>query len=237
MLNFLGTILGYIMRFIYDSLTKLGSEPENISFFAITIILSTILLKLVTLPLNLKSAKQMKKTQELQPQAQEIQIKFKHDPQAANMKIQQLYRENGASMTGGCLPLLVTFPILLAFFRVMQDPATYIFHEAGKYAAISKQFFWLKDLAAPDPYWYGLPLLVGITTYLQTFTTPKVGTKEQQAQMESMSVMNYLMPIMFFWFSLKYPGGLSLYWITSTIFTVVQQLITNKDLLFKKKGE
>lgn len=108
MLNFLGTILGYVMRFIYDSLTKLGSEPESISFFAITIILSTILLKLITLPLNLKSARQMKKTQELQPQAQEIQIKFKHDPQAANMKIQQLYRENGASMTGGCLPLLVT---------------------------------------------------------------------------------------------------------------------------------
>lgn len=76
MLNFLGNILGYVMRFIYDTLSKIGTEPENFSYFAMSIIVATLFIKLITLPLNLKAAKQMKKTQELQPQAKEIQIKF-----------------------------------------------------------------------------------------------------------------------------------------------------------------
>lgn len=225
------------MRFIYDTLSQLGTEPESFSFFAMSIIISTILLKIVTLPLNLRSAKQMKKTQELQPQAKEIQIKFKHDPQTANIKIQQLYRENGASMTGGCLPILIQMPIIFAFFRVMQNPGLYMFNQPEHFDSISKTFLWIKDLTLPDPYWYGLPLLVGLTTFLQSFTTPKVGTQEQKDQMASMSTMNYIMPIMFFWFALKYPGGLALYWIVNTLFTAIQQLITNRAIIFKRKGE
>ena len=237
MLNFLGNILGYVMRFIYDTISQIGTEPENFSYFAMSIIVATLFIKLITLPLNLKAARQMKKTQELQPQAKEIQIKFKHDPQTANIKIQQLYRENGASMTGGCLPILIQMPVILAFFRVMQNPGLYVFNQPGHFESISKTFLWIKDLTLADPHWYGLPLLVGLTTFLQSFTTPKVGTPEQQEQMASMNTMNYIMPIMFFWFALKYPGGLALYWITNTLFTAIQQLITNRAIIFKKKGE
>lgn len=234
-MNLIAQLLGYLMRFVYDLVSKIGEEPENFSFLAITIIITTIIIKLMVLPLQLRSSKQMKKTQELQPQAQEIQIKFKHDPQTANIKIQQLYRENGASLTGGCLPLLIQFPVILAFIRVMSDLGVYVFHEAGMYEGMLKSFFWIKDLTLPDPYWFGLPLINGVTTYLQTLTTPKVGTAEQQAQAQQMQMMNILMPIMIFWFSRKYAGGFALYWTTSTLFTVIQSLITNWDLLFKKK--
>lgn len=231
-MNFLANALGWVMRYVYDFVASIGPENENFSYLAITIIITTIIVKLLLLPLQLRSSKQMKKTQELQPQVKEIQIKYKHDPQAANMKIQQLYRENGASMTGGCLPLLIQFPIILAFFRVMRDPSLYVFHESGMYDNMLKTFFWIKDLTQADPYWYGLPLITAVMTYLQTLTTPKVGAQSQEQQ--SMSTMNYIMPIMIFWFALKYPGGLALYWTVSTMFTAVQSLISNRDLLFKK---
>lgn len=232
-MNYLAQALGWVMRNVYNFVSGLGPEMENLSYLAITIIITTIIVKLLVLPLQLRSSKQMKKTQELQPQVQEIQIKYKHDPQAANMKIHQLYRENGASMTGGCLPLLIQLPIILAFFRVMQDPNLYVFHEAGMYDSMLKTFFWIKDLTLPDPYWYGLPLITGVVTYLQTLTTPKVGVQAQE-QAANMSMMNYIMPVMIFWFALKYPGGLALYWTVSTVFSAVQSLISNWDLLFKK---
>lgn len=231
-MNYLAQALGWVMRYVYNFVSDLGPEMQNFSYLAITIIITTIIVKLLVLPLQLRSSKQMRKTQELQPQVKEIQIKYKHDPQVANMKIQQLYRQNGASMTGGCLPLLIQLPIILAFFRVMQDPNAYVFHEAGMYDNMLKTFFWIKDLTLPDPYWFGLPLITGVVTYLQTLTTPKVGPQLEQAQ--SMSMMNYMMPVMIFWFALKYPGGLALYWTVSTIFTAVQSLISNRDLLFKK---
>lgn len=225
-------VLGWVMRNVYKFVSHLGPEMQNLSYLAITIIITTIIIKLLLLPLQLRSSKQMKKTQELQPQVKEIQIKFKHDPQAANMKIAQLHRENGASMTGGCLPLLIQFPIILAFFSVMNAPQVYAFTEPGMYDGMLKTFFWIKDLTMPDPYWFGLPLITGVVTYLQTLTVPKVGIQAEQAN--SMSAMNYIMPVMIFWFALRYPGGLALYWSVSTIFSAVQSLITNWDLLFKK---
>lgn len=234
-MRLLGQGLGWILRTVYEFVSTLGSEPENFSYLAMSIIITTIIIKFLLLPLQLRSSKQMKKTQALQPQVKELQIKFKHDPQEAQRKIQKLYRENDASMTGGCLPLLATLPVMLAFFQVMRQPEVSAFTDHAMYEAMSKSFFWIKDLTLPDPYWYGLPLIVGVTTYLQTLTTPKVSTDPNQNS--TMQIMNIMMPLMLFWFSKNYAGGLALYWVTSTIFTAIQSVITNRELLFARKGE
>lgn len=229
MFRFLGTIFGALLKIIYDLLHTIGSEPESISYFSLAIILATIVVKVIILPLNLKSARAMKKTQELQPQAEEIRIKFKHDPQQMNAKIAKLYKENNASLTGGCLPMLLTIPIIFGFFAVIQNPTQYAFTEEA-FATMQKNFLWIKDLTQPDPYWYAMPLIVGILTYLQTLTTPTNPTVEGN---NSMQVMNLMMPLMIFWFSLKYAGGLSLYWATSTLFTIIQSIISNKEIFMK----
>lgn len=235
MFTYIAQGLGWLLRTVYEALLHLGPEPKHFSYFAMSIILTTLLFKFLLLPLQLRSSRQMRKTQELQPQANEIRIKYKHDPQAAQMKIAQLYRENGASMTGGCLPLLAQLPIIWAFFRVMQQPQALAFPEPGLYEGMHKAFFWIQDLTHPDPYWYGLPLLVGLVTLLQSLSTPQISPDPNQPN--PMRSMNYIMPVMLFWFALKYAGGLSLYWIVSTLFSAVQSLISNRKLLFPKKGE
>ena len=129
----LGKILGYLFNFIYDQLASMGAEPANFSFLAMTIIISTVVVKLLVLPLQISSTKKMKKTADLQPKVKEIQEKYGYDQQIASQKVMELYRKEGASITGGCLPLLVQFPILIAFFQVCQNPAVNAFGEA-KYA-------------------------------------------------------------------------------------------------------
>lgn len=222
----LGKILGYLFNFIYDQLAKIGTEPANFSFLAMTIILSTIVVKLLVLPLQISSTKKMKKTADLQPKVKEIQEKYGYDQQIASQKVMELYRQEGASITGGCLPLLIQFPILIAFFQVCQNPAINAFG-AAKYAAMDKTFFWISDLTLKDPYWYGLPLIATLVTLLMSLTTPKVGmTDEKQAK--SMGMMQYFMPLMTFFFTVNYPAGLALYWAVSSLFAAIQQFIQNR---------
>jgi len=168
----------------------------------------------------------MKKTADLQPKVKEIQEKYGYDQQIASQKVMELYRKEGASITGGCLPLLVQFPILIAFFQVCQNPAVNAFGEA-KYAAMQKTFFWIKDLSLVDPYWYGLPLIATLVTLLMSVTTPKVGMTDQQ-QAKSMNIMQYFMPLMTFFFTIKYPAGLALYWAVSSLFAAIQQFVQNR---------
>lgn len=222
----LGKILGYLFNFIYDQLASMGAEPANFSFLAMTIIISTIIVKLLVLPLQISSTKKMKKTADLQPKVKEIQEKYGYDQQIASQKVMELYRQEGASITGGCLPLLIQFPILIAFLQVCQNPAINAFGEA-KYAAMSKAFFWIKDLSLADPYWYGLPLIATLVTLLMSVTTPKVGMTDQQ-QAKSMNMMQYFMPLMTFFFTVKYPAGLALYWAVSSLFAAIQQFVQNR---------
>ncbi len=222
----LGKILGYLFNFIYDQLASMGAEPANFSFLAMTIIISTIIVKLLVLPLQISSTKKMKKTADLQPKVKEIQEKYGYDQQIASQKVMELYRQEGASITGGCLPLLIQFPILIAFLQVCQNPAINAFGEA-KYAAMSKAFFWIKDLSLADPYWYGLPLIATLVTLLMSVTTPKVGMTDQQ-QSKSMNMMQYFMPLMTFFFTVKYPAGLALYWAVSSLFAAIQQFVQNR---------
>ena len=108
--------LGFIIREIYNLVQNYG----------LAIIIFTVVVKLILLPLQLKSQKAMKKQQKIQPIIAELQKKYANDQQKLQSEMMKVYKENGVSMTGGCLSLLIQFPILIALYRVIQKPLTYI---------------------------------------------------------------------------------------------------------------
>ncbi len=108
--------LGFVIRMIYNLVQNYG----------LTIILFTIAIKLILMPLQVKSQKAMKKQQKIQPIIAELQKKYANDQQKLQQEMMKVYKENGVSMTGGCLPLLIQMPILFALYRVIQRPITYI---------------------------------------------------------------------------------------------------------------
>lgn len=110
--------LGYIIDFIYRVVKNYG----------LSIIIFTVLIKLLVLPLNVKSQKAMKKQQKIQPVLAELQKKYANDQQKLQQEMMKLYKDNDVSMMGGCLPMLLQFPILIGLYRVIQAPIKYILH-------------------------------------------------------------------------------------------------------------
>ncbi|EOC99429.1 YidC/Oxa1 family membrane protein insertase [Caldisalinibacter kiritimatiensis] len=257
--------IGALVHLLYN-VVKVFDSPY-LSGYAIAIIVATIILKFVLLPLTLKQTKSMKKMQEIQPKIKEIQKKYKNDPQTAQMKTMELYKEHNVNPFGGCFPLLIQMPIIMGFFYVLREPVKYIFsNQEQVYANINKSFLWIKDLGFPANYvgtgvesgvglpegvinglslgfnipWIGsalpiLAIIAGLTTYLSTKTmntTTQVNDKAQSQQ----NTMTMIMPIMIFFFALNFPAGLTLYWVVSNIFQLVQQYLTNRAV-YKVKEE
>lgn len=225
---FLGNILGGLLKFVYDLVSNIGTEPELFSFYSMAIIVTTIIFKLLILPLNIKQINSTKKMSELQPQMKEIQTKYKNDPQTQQVKLQELYKEHNFNPAAGCLPLLIQMPILFAFLAVFRDPAKYAFTEPGLYESMNKTFLWISNLDVPDANLWGLPLLAALTTYLQSraMTPPNTNPQAESTQ----KTMSYFLPIMIFISARNFPAGLALYWVVSNAFTIVQHLISNRSL-------
>ena len=236
MIGFLGNILGSLLRLVYDFVsTTMATEPESISFYAIAIILTTIVFKLILLPINLKQTRSTQKMSEVQPLMKEIQTKYKNDPQTMQTKMQELYKEHKYNPASGCLILLVQMPIIFAFFAVFRDPQSYAFSDPGLYESMAKNFLWIANLENPDPFLWGLPLLAAGTTFLQSKTmSTGTASKDPQAQ-STQKMMTYMLPIMIFMASRGFAAGLALYWVISNIFTIGQQVVTNRSLM-KVKG-
>ncbi len=137
-----------IISFIYNNL---------VHNYGVAIILFTILVKLVLTPLDLKSRRSMRKQSLLAPQIEEIKKKYGKDPEKLNQKTQELYKKNGVSMLGGCLPMLLTMPILFAMFSAMRSVANnelisqYLQMIHGQVPVI-EPFLWIKNLWMPDSF-------------------------------------------------------------------------------------
>lgn len=227
MTAFLGKLLGSLLRFVYDIISGIGSEPSNFSYYAMAVIVTSILFKLILLPIMLQQTKSTRIMGEIQPKMKVIQDKYKKDPETMQVKMKDLYKEYNYSPASGCLPLLIQFPIIIAFFAVFREPAKYAFTEPGLYDSINKVFLWIPNLDNPDPYLWGLPLLAAATTYLQSkLMTPPSGGNEQAESTQKM--MTLFLPVLIFISAKSFPAGLALYWVLGNIFTIVQQLITNR---------
>ena len=172
--------------------------------FGLSIILLTILIKIVLLPFTLKQDKSMKEMKKLQPKIDELKKRYEGDPQVLNQKTMELYKEHKVNPAGGCLPLLIQLPILWALFGVLRKEGV----------VPDEAFLWF-SLVTPDPFFI-LPILNGAVSFIQQ----KLMGTNSNPQMKNMM---YIFPIMMIFISYKMPGGLQLYWLTSSLAGVIQQ--------------
>jgi YidC/Oxa1 family membrane protein insertase len=182
-----------------------------------SIVILTILINLAMFPLRHKSVVSMRKMQDIQPQVKAIQDRYAKmkvtDParQKMNTELMNLYREKGVNPASGCFPMLLTMPVLLAFYALL---SVAIELRAAPFAG------WIHDLSSYDPY-FVTPVLMGASQFWQTKMTPMTGDPAQQRMM-------MFMPLMFMVFFLWMPSGLVLYWLVSNVWTIGQQYVTNR---------
>lgn len=227
MTAFLGNILGSLLRFVYEVISSIGTEPAKFSFYAMSIIVTTIIFRLVLLPISLHQMKSTRKMSEIQPKIKKLQDKYKDDPQTLNVKTMELYKENKYNPASGCIVLLLQFPIIIAFFSVFREPQLYAFKDPVFYESMNKSFLWISNLENVDPYLWGLPLLAAVTTYFQSITMQQPSLDPQAKSTQKM--MSYFLPVMILITSKGFPAGLGLYWVVGNIFQIIQQVLLNRS--------
>ena len=215
-MNILSNALGHVLRIIFELVQNYG----------LSIILFTILVKVLLLPLTIKQTKSTKAMQDIQPKIQEIQTKYKDKPEKQQQEIMKIYTEAKINPLAGCLPLLIQMPILIALFSVLREPVTYgVFADQAQFVNAAKGFLWIKDLTTPD---YILAILSGATTFLmQTLMMPK------DQQQGSMKIMTYVMSAMMLFWGFSFPAGLTLYWTIGNVFAIGQHSLIMNPLRAK----
>ncbi|MDA8793460.1 membrane protein insertase YidC [Bacteriovoracaceae bacterium] len=182
---------------------------EVVPNYGISIIVLTVIIRLMTFPLQIKSFKSMKKMQEIQPQLTKLKEKFKDDPQRMQKESMELFKRNGANPLGGCLPLLLQMPIFFAFYRVL----------GSSVELVGAPFYlWITDLSVKDPF-YVLPILMAITMFVQQKITPSTTADPTQKK-----IMMF-MPLIFGLIMKDLPSGLTLYIFVSTLVGIGQQML------------
>ena len=210
--GYVAPFLNLLLNTIYDWIGNWG----------IAVILMTILLKFVSLPFTLKASKSAKQMAKLQPELQVIREKFKDNPQKQQVATMEVFKKHKVNPVGGCIPILITMPLFIGFFAMLQSPAELRF----------QSFLWARDLSAPDTigHLFGLawlpirpmPLLMGATMYYQMRLTPTPSVDNMQ-----MKMMRF-MPVIFTLFCYSFSCALSLYSTVNGIFTILQQVIVNR---------
>ncbi|MBR8466052.1 membrane protein insertase YidC [Campylobacter sp. faydin G-140] len=180
------------------------------------IVMLTLVIRLVLFPLTYKGMLSMNKLKDLAPKVKELQAKYKGDPQKLNASMMELYKKNGANPMGGCLPILLQIPVFFAIYRVLLNAIE---------LKGAEWILWIHDLSIMDPYFI-LPILMGVTMFLQQRLTPTTFTDPMQEK-----IMKYL-PLIFTFFFVTFPAGLTLYWFVNNVCSVIQQIFVNK--LFEK---
>lgn len=193
--------------------------------YGIDIILLTVLLKILTAPLTHKSYASMKQMQKLQPQMERLKEKFKDDREKLNKEIMEMYRRNGVNPLGGCLPMVVQFPVFIGLYNALYIPIEL------RHAP----FLWINDLSKPD--WESLPfefagwhlgvpvltILMGASMFIQQWMTPTAGDPNQRKLM-------LMMPLIFTFMFVTFPAGLTIYWLINNILSIAQQWWINRSV-------
>lgn len=222
--------------FFNDTLGSFG-VPYSFGF---AIILFTVVIKLLTFPLNQIQMKSARAQQELQPKLKVLQKKYAGDKEKLAQAQMALYKEAGVNPLGGCLPMLVQMPVWIALYQAL-------YNLSSQNVALKEGFFWIPSLAGPVtsqadgigwlwPFppavgWSAaiaylvLPVLLVVSQlYMQKMMTPQT----DDPQMKSMNQAMMFMPFMFGYFALVVPSGLSLYWFVNNILSMAQQYYTNR---------
>ena len=213
-----------LLKFFYSIIPNYG----------VAIILVTFIVRGFTTPFTIKQLKSTSAMSKLKPQLDEINVKYRSDPQKKQAAVMELYAKNGvnplASCTGGCLPMIIQMPIFMGLFFVL-----------GRAVELRGMpaFLWITDLSRSDVIFHGfsipflmpdglalLPWIMVVTTYFQTKVTMSGNGAMDPAQAK---MMTWMMPAMMFLFSAVMPSGLVLYWIVSNFWSIIQYKVIRRD--------
>lgn len=206
--------MAWMVNWLYEITVNLG-----VPSYGLAIILLTVLIKTVLYPLTKKQMKSMYAMQQLQPKVKEIQDKWKKkDPKKMQQMIMDLYKEYNVNPLAGCLPLLLQMPILIALYRsLFEFPYKNELHAT---------FIWV-HLSDRDNLLI-LPILAGVTTYIQSKMTMTATDPTQRALL-------FTMPVFIAWISATVPSGLALYWVVFNLMGIFQQYFINKQTKLLKE--
>ncbi len=197
MFAFLAVPMLWLLKFLYGLVANFGWA----------IVLLTLLIRLLTFPLQWSSLKGMKKMQKLQPQLAKLKEKYKDDPMAMQKETMEIFKKSGVNPLSGCFPLLLQMPIFFALYSVLYNAVE----------LVGADFFgWIHDLSVKDPY-YILPVAMAVAMFVQQKITPSTITDKMQQR------IFLFMPLVFGFFMKDLPSGLSLYIFVSTIAGIAQQ--------------
>jgi YidC/Oxa1 family membrane protein insertase len=194
--------------------------------FGLAIIAVTASIRLVFLPLTIQSIRAQKALQSLNPKINEIKEKYKDDKQAQSAAIMRLYQENKINPLSGCLPLLIQIPVLIALYRVFlsvsqSNDLTLIYSFVENPGMISKSFLGLIDITRNSGYF---AILAGVFQFIQAkiSTPPSASGNNEMAALNTQMI--YIFPLMIIFISWKLPIGLTIYWVSTTIFSIMEQM-------------
>ncbi len=209
---------GWFAVLVKPLLWGLRAIHKFVGNWGVAILLITVVIKVLLYPLTHKQLVSMKKMGALQPKVEAIRTKWgsriKQDPQARvkmNEEMMGLYKQEGVNPAGGCLPLLLQMPILIAFYNLLAHSIEL------RHAPF---MLWITDLSAKDPY-YVTPILMTATMWIQQQMTPTTGDP-------AMKRVQNIMPLVMGFLFKDVPSGLVLYWLMQNILTIGQQMLLNR---------
>ncbi len=246
-------LLGKVMNFIYTMLDSVF--PGGNGLVGLSIILYTIFVYTLMLPLTINQQRSMKMSSVMQPELQAVQKKYKNKKDQASMmkqqeEMQQVYDKYGTSMMGGCLPLLIQMPLLLALYPVIYDIQSYVPAIKDAPATVNR-FLTIPDLTIAPTVMiknsgsYGiapvlviitailLPVLSGATQYLSVKISQAISGQKMDKDNPmagTMNTMNVTMPLFSVFMVFTLPTGIGLYWVISALVRILQQVLINKHL-------
>mgnify|MGYP006282814095 FL=1 len=208
------SFFGQFIDLMAQALKFLNGIVHN---YGLAIITFTLIIKFALLPLTLKQTRSMKDMQKIQPEMKKIQEKYDDDKEKQQQEMMKLYQEHGVNPASGCLPMILQLVILIPLYRAILSLKS-VMGEAS--------FLWIGtltdgSLAQPD---VALVIINAIAMGAQTYITQKMNGGEGSG-----SKMMYIMPAFILFIGLQLPSGLLLYWLTSTLFTGIQQYLVNSE--------
>jgi YidC/Oxa1 family membrane protein insertase len=203
------------------------THTHIVSNWGWAIVVQTLIITIALLPLRITQMKSMLKMQRIGPQIKSIQEKYKkyslRDPRKAamNEEISALYKKEGVNPAGGCLPMLIQFPFLIAYYRML-GVALDLRHA---------HWLWVTDLSARDPYFL-LPILMVVSMFAMQRMTPQAGMDPQQQKM-----MTWMMPLFMGFLFFNFAAGLNLYYAETNLISIAQQAIMNRTKIGREMRE
>jgi YidC/Oxa1 family membrane protein insertase len=216
---------GFIGKYLFLALLLIHSHI--VANWGWSIIILTVFINILMLPFRVKTMHSALKMQRIQPQMDAIKERYKKykvtDPKRSEMnaEIMDLQKKEGVNMFGGCIPTLITMPLMMAFFYML--PKVVDLRLA--------HWFWLPNLQAADP-WHILPILMVLSQFIVQFYTPSPGVDPQQQKM-----MAFMMPAFSGFITWNFASGLALYWSVGNLIGIAQQSVMNRTSLGREMRE